>query len=114
MAHDTYGTKCEQCHNASSWLGAKVAHPEFGLPHHNATCAQCHTTPTDPMMFTCLTSGCHPQAESDSRHRSVGGYMYEPTACYRCHKGGCRCIAICSSTRSQPASPARRRRPIAP
>lgn len=88
MAHDTYGTKCEQCHNASSWLGAKVAHPEFGLPHHNATCAQCHTTPTDPMMFTCLTSGCHPQAETDSRHRSVGGYMYEPTACYRCHKGG--------------------------
>ena len=86
--HDTFGTKCDQCHNTTSWQGATFNHAWFRLPHRSATCAQCHTTPNDPSMFSCITGGCHTKSNTDDHHHDVGGYMYESNACYRCHKGG--------------------------
>ncbi len=86
--HSTFGTKCEQCHNTTSWQGATFNHTWFRLPHRNATCAQCHTTPNDPSMFSCITGGCHTKSNTDGHHQEVGGYMYESNACYRCHRGG--------------------------
>lgn len=86
--HDTYGMTCQQCHNTTSWQGASISHPQFHLPHENATCAQCHTMPTVPSMFTCMSGNCHPQSDTDRRHRDVGGYMYVATTCVHCHKGG--------------------------
>jgi hypothetical protein len=85
--HDQYGTGCSSCHGTATWLGATVQHTWFPIPHHGApVCATCHLSPEAPSMFTCGLSGaCHPQSDTDRRHRGVGGYLYDSQQCYRCH-----------------------------
>lgn len=87
IGHDTFGTRCQQCHNASSWTSVSFNHPQFATNHHGSTCAQCHTTPNMPTLFSCISGGCHVQAATDSRHRNVGGYRYDSMTCLKCHKG---------------------------
>ncbi|HEU4729637.1 MAG TPA: hypothetical protein VFT22_17195 [Kofleriaceae bacterium] len=85
--HDQYGTGCGSCHDTASWLGATFNHTWFPIPHRGtSTCATCHLTPDAPSMFTCgLNGACHPQVDTDRRHREVGGYLYDSQQCYRCH-----------------------------
>lgn len=85
--HDQYGTGCAACHTTASWLGATFNHTWFPIPHRGTSqCATCHPAADVPSMFTCgLTGACHPQADTDRRHREVRGYVYDSLQCYRCH-----------------------------
>jgi hypothetical protein len=52
-------------------------------------CAECHTTPNDYTLFSCID--CHEHddpAELASDHSGVSGYVYESNACYACHPDG--------------------------
>ena len=53
-----------------------------------SACAQCHPTAGSPNVFTCMSSGCHPQASTNSNHSGVSGYSYTAAACYSCHPRG--------------------------
>lgn len=88
-----FPTACASCHNVNvcGWTGASFDHDRY-FPitsgrHNNIGCAKCHTTPLDFGAFSCLTA-CHSATTTNSRHREVGNYVYESSACYRCHPKG--------------------------
>jgi hypothetical protein len=86
-----YPTTCASCHNTTSWLGATFNHTAFKIPHHGSVCSDCHLVSTNYATFSCInchTSPTHTKAQTDPRHQGVGGYVYGPTTCYNCHKGG--------------------------
>lgn len=86
-----YPTTCAACHNTTSWLGATFNHTFFPIPHHGSVCNDCHLVPTNYATFSCInchTSPFHSKAQTDPQHQGVGGYVYGPTTCYSCHKGG--------------------------
>ncbi|MBZ5697598.1 MAG: hypothetical protein LAN18_03530, partial [Acidobacteriia bacterium] len=82
-----YPTTCATCHTTTSWLGATFVHTLFQIPHHSATCANCHPNSANYATFSC-TVGCHSKSSTDSNHGGVSGYVYSPTSCYNCHKNG--------------------------
>jgi DnaJ-class molecular chaperone len=49
-------------------------------------CSRCHTTPNNYAAFSCTV--CHSQAETNSHHTEVRGYVYSSAACYSCHPNG--------------------------
>ncbi len=88
-----YPTNCAQCHNTTGWGNATFDHTQFPIASGNhaappLTCNQCHTTSSNFAIFSCTTSGCHSQAETDPHHTDVSGYVYGPTSCYTCHPTG--------------------------
>lgn len=88
-----YPTDCAQCHTTSGWGSATFNHTQFPITSGNhaappLTCTQCHTTSSNFAIFSCTTSGCHSQAETDPHHTGVNGYVYSSTSCYTCHPTG--------------------------
>ena len=83
-----FPTTCATCHTTTNWSGATFNHTWFNLNHGNANgvCSICHTNPNDYTVFQC--TNCHAQAQTDSRHQGVGGYVYNSVNCYACHKNG--------------------------
>ncbi len=95
-AHAAAGfpTACASCHKVSvcGWTGASFDHDGF-FPiasgrHGGIACATCHTVSSDYGQFSCLSGGCHPQADTDGRHGGVRNYRYDSQACYGCHPRG--------------------------
>ena len=81
---------CIQCHTENAWIPATFDHdgqyfPIYSGPHQGEwnDCVECHTTPNNYAIFTCLT--CHNQSETDNDHSEVSDYVYESTACLQCH-----------------------------
>jgi hypothetical protein len=35
-----------------------------------------------------MTSGCHPQTQTNSSHSGITGYQYVAAQCYACHPQG--------------------------
>ena len=71
--------------------GATFNHP-FPLsgPHAGHACTSCHPNQGNFRVFQCTTS-CHPRGEMDDRHEDdddARGYVYESSACLRCHPDG--------------------------
>ena len=86
---------CETCHTTIAWKPSSFNHDAMYFPiysgEHNgkwSSCAQCHQQPTNYKSFTCMSSGCHAQASTNSKHNGVGGYSYTASACYSCHPKG--------------------------
>ncbi len=84
---------CTSCHNANQWTGATFNHtwfPIYSGKHANRwnTCDQCHITPGDYTVFTCMSSGCHSKSRMDSEHQGRSGYAYDPVKCLACHPTG--------------------------
>ncbi|HKJ01704.1 MAG TPA: hypothetical protein VJ997_04595, partial [Longimicrobiales bacterium] len=52
------------------------------------SCGDCHTTPTDLSVFSCLTCHEHNQKDMDDKHKGRSGYVYESGACLSCHPRG--------------------------
>jgi hypothetical protein len=88
--HSTAGfpTTCETCHTTTAWTGATFNHTWFPTNHGGAggVCSRCHTNANDYSVFSCTI--CHTQAQTDPRHTSVRGYVYNSTNCYQCHPRG--------------------------
>jgi hypothetical protein len=82
----SFPTTCQTCHTTSGWTGAAFNHSWFRLPHRDADCADCHTSPANYAVFVC--TNCHTQSETDREHRERSGYTWDSAACYRCHPRG--------------------------
>ncbi len=88
---DHFGPTCEDCHSTAAWQPANFQHLAFPIDSgkHKLSCNRCHIVPGDYRTFSCISGGCHPQSKIDSEHKGeVSGYVYESSACYRCHPQG--------------------------
>ena len=88
-----YPTDCTQCHTTTAWTPSTFNHTYFPITsgHHASPplqCSECHTDISNFAIFSCTTSGCHAQSETDQHHNGVSGYVYSPTSCYTCHANG--------------------------
>lgn len=88
-----YPTDCTQCHTQTAWSPSTFTHTQFPITSGNHAsppllCSQCHTTISNFSIYSCTTSGCHPQASTDPHHTEVRNYVYSPTSCYTCHATG--------------------------
>jgi hypothetical protein len=88
-----FPTTCDTCHRPTDtlWTQGTFNHTWFPITsgaHTGLQCAQCHTTPSNFALFSCTSGGCHPQAQTDSNHQGVSGYVYSSPACYSCHPNG--------------------------
>ncbi|HXY20125.1 MAG TPA: hypothetical protein VEH83_09045 [Gemmatimonadales bacterium] len=87
-------SQCLSCHptglQASFTQHDALYFPIYSGNHAGvwATCTACHPTAGSPTVFTCMSSGCHPQASTDSQHQGRTGYSYTAAACYSCHPRG--------------------------
>jgi len=87
-------SQCLSCH-PTGLQGTFTQHDQLFFPIYSGThagrwqaCTACHPTAGQPSVFTCMSSGCHPQAETNSNHGGVNGYQYTAQACYSCHPRG--------------------------
>jgi hypothetical protein len=96
-AHRAAGfpTDCASCHRTTGWPGAAFDHdarlfPINSGPHRGkwSGCATCHVNPSNYRQFTCLSCHEHRRSEADDEHDDTGGYRYESSACYACHRNG--------------------------
>ena len=88
-----FSTDCAECHGQNAWVPSTFDHDGQFFPIYTGShagewgaCLDCHTTPGDYAMFTCVT--CHMNPETNEEHEGVGGYIYESTACLACHPTG--------------------------
>jgi hypothetical protein len=83
-----FSTTCELCHRPTdtSFTQGTFNHTYFPTRMGNNICANCHTDATNFKIFTCVT--CHSRSETDSKHRSIAGYVYNSVNCYSCHPQG--------------------------
>ncbi len=91
-----FNTECAVCHRALTWQPAAFfPHPYFPI-HAGDThspgvwnaCTDCHSDQPNYSTFACINCHEHTKARTDSRHQGVSGYVYESSACYRCHPTG--------------------------
>jgi hypothetical protein len=86
--------QCFSCHPTGQ-AGQFTQHDALFFPIYSGThagrwaaCAACHPTAGQPAVYTCMSSGCHPQAQTTSNHSGVSGFQYTAQACYSCHPTG--------------------------
>jgi len=85
--------RCEACHDTKGWRPADFDHdssyfPIFSGRHRGvwSGCADCHVNPANFRRFECVLCHRHSDKPSvDAAHSTVGGYVYQSSACYRCH-----------------------------
>ncbi len=90
-----FPTDCEACHTQTAWEPATFEHdgqyfPIFSGEHNGEwnSCSDCHTDATNYANFSCINCHEHNQADTDSDHEGISGYVYESRACYSCHPTG--------------------------
>lgn len=86
---------CNDCHTTQAWQPAQFDHdnrffPIYSGRHRNEwnACADCHTTPGNYAVFSCITCHEHNRNDMDSEHQGVSGYIYSSEACLGCHPDG--------------------------
>lgn len=90
-----FPTDCESCHTQSVWTPSTFNHdgqyfPIYSGKHQGewTLCSDCHTTPTNYGLFSCIDCHEHNQPDMDDKHSGVSGYSYNSLACYQCHPTG--------------------------
>lgn len=92
-----FSTNCIDCHTTNpGWKPAEYReHDAKSFPiysgKHNGTwsnCIDCHTNPASYAQFTCIDCHDHNQADMNSKHQDVAGYVYNNIACFECHPTG--------------------------
>ena len=114
-----FSQTCTQCHNTTTWTGAKFDHSTTGFPltgvHTTIQCAQCHVNSNYNLTSantTCVS--CHLkdfQGTTNPNH-VAGGF---PQTCEQCHNTHCagrrrRSITTPPGSRSRVRTPACRAR----
>jgi hypothetical protein len=84
---------CTTCHTTTAWVPSTFNHDTQAFRIYSGrhlqtwtTCATCHTTPGNYQAFSCFSCHQHNQADTDSHHTQVSGYIYASPACYSCHR----------------------------
>ncbi len=92
-----FSTDCATCHSESAWVPSTFDHDNQYFPIYSGEhegewdqCIDCHTTPGNYSIFTCIT--CHTSNETNEDHNGVNGYIYNSTACLACHPTGSEAI----------------------
>ena len=91
-----FGQRCEDCHSMYAWQPGVFKDHDSHFPitsgeHKGAwdSCENCHITPGNYKIFSCIDCHEHNRNEMDEEHRGeVSGYIYESNACYSCHPTG--------------------------
>jgi len=90
-----FSTNCETCHSETAWTPANFDHDAQYFPIYSGkhlqewgSCTECHTTPSNYQVFSCIDCHEHNQPDTDNEHLNIGGYVYESGACYACHPTG--------------------------
>lgn len=88
-----FSQDCAACHSQTAWEPATFDHDAQFFPIYSGShqgqwsqCSECHTTPGNYSIFTCVT--CHANPETDEEHAGVNGYTYNSSACLACHPTG--------------------------
>ncbi|MCB2219010.1 MAG: hypothetical protein KQI35_01355 [Bacteroidetes bacterium] len=90
-------TNCSECHTtAPGWRPAEfMIHdaqyfPVYSGEHQGEweSCTDCHNTPNNYNLFTCIDCHDHNQPDMNDEHDDVNGYIYESNACFECHPTG--------------------------
>lgn len=90
-----FSTDCEECHSQIAWEPSTFDHdgqyfPIYSGKHKDewVNCNECHTTPSNYSMFSCIDCHEHNKTDEDEHHTGVNGYEYISEACYACHPTG--------------------------
>lgn len=90
-----FDTECLTCHNEVAWTPSTFDHDGQYFPiysgKHNGewtSCSDCHTTPTNITLFSCIDCHDHNKADTDEEHQGISGYLYNSQACFECHPTG--------------------------
>jgi hypothetical protein len=90
-----FPTTCLECHSTSAWTPATFDHDNQYFPIYSGKhkdkwnqCSECHTTPNNYSLFSCIDCHEHNQSEMDSKHQGVNNYVYNSISCYDCHPDG--------------------------
>jgi hypothetical protein len=91
----SFPTTCVDCHSTTTWTPATFDHDNQYFPiysgSHNGKwnqCSECHTTPNNYSLFSCIDCHEHRQSEMDVKHQEVNGYVFNSLNCYDCHPDG--------------------------
>jgi len=88
---------CADCHSTQpGWKPADFnVHDQLYFPIYSgehagewADCIECHTSPDNYVLFTCIDCHDHNQVDMDEEHNGISGYVYENNACLECHPDG--------------------------
>ena len=90
-----FSTDCLTCHTESAWEPSTFEHDGQYFPiysgEHNGewnACVDCHTTPGDYALFSCIDCHEHNQTDMNEEHDGENGYIYSSPACLECHPNG--------------------------
>jgi hypothetical protein len=90
-----FPTDCASCHTQNVWVPSTFNHDGQYFPIYSGKhqgewnlCSDCHTTPTNYGLFSCIDCHEHNQIDMNSEHNGVSGYTYNSLACYQCHPTG--------------------------
>ena len=90
-----FSTDCMVCHTESAWQPSTFEHdaqyfPIYSGKHNNewTSCNECHTTPANYTLFSCIDCHEHNQSDMNQEHQGIGGYQYNSLACFECHPTG--------------------------
>ncbi|MFA5834769.1 MAG: hypothetical protein WDA22_14930 [Bacteroidota bacterium] len=93
-----FPTNCETCHRALTWKPASLFPHESYFPISSGSthrpgrwnnCGDCHTNSANYAQFECINCHEHNKSSMDKEHLGeVSGYVYQSSACYRCHPRG--------------------------
>lgn len=90
-----FSTDCIICHNETSWIPSTFDHDGQYFPIYSGkhsgewnTCTDCHTTPGDYSLFSCIDCHEHNKTKMDDKHSDVNDYVYSSIACFDCHPIG--------------------------
>ncbi len=90
-----FPTTCVECHSTTAWQPATFDHDNQYFPIYSGKhkdkwnqCSECHTTPNNYSLFSCIDCHEHNRTSMDSKHQGVNGYVYNSLNCYDCHPDG--------------------------
>lgn len=90
-----FSTECLSCHTEMAWEPSTFDHDSQYFPiysgKHNGEwnqCDECHTTPGNYTLFSCIDCHEHNQADMDEEHQGVNNYIFNSVACLDCHPDG--------------------------
>ncbi len=102
-----FSLDCATCHSESAWVPSTFDHDNQYFPIYSGKhrgkwdqCVDCHTTPGNYSIFTCIT--CHANPETNQEHNGVNGYVYNSTACLACHPTGSEAMNFDHNTTAFP------------
>ena len=96
-AHSTaqFPTDCQSCHTETAWVPSTFNHDSQYFPIYSgkhqgkwSKCTECHTQPTNYLVFSCIDCHEHNRTDMDNEHQGENGYVYNSANCYACHPKG--------------------------